>query len=366
MMTPTNNQLRGNIIQALQSVRDPGLNEDIVSLGFVKDLQIDGSTVSFSLELPTTAGPVKEQMQQACEKELLALDGIKKVKIHLTAEVRGSLHQVQRKVLPQVKNTVAIASGKGGVGKSTVSANLAVALVQTGAKVGLLDCDIYGPSIHMMFDLVGQKPNMVSEQMLEPLENYGVKVVSMGLLSDDEKPVIWRGPMVHNVIQQFLHNVQWGELDYLIVDLPPGTGDAQLSLSQESALTGAVIVTTPQDVSLIDARKGLKMFEQVKVPVLGIVENMSYFICDGCGKRTEIFRHGGGEKASHQLDVPFLGSVPIDPQIVLGGDSGQPIVHSHPDSSTSQALIQVAQNVAQQINAAGFTDDSADLNLTWK
>lgn len=359
--------MREKILQALKTVQDPDLNRDIVSLGFVKDLKIAKTKVSFTLELTTPACPVKEQLKQACETALLAIDGIDAVDVNITARVRGPLHQIKTKILPQVKNTIAIASGKGGVGKSTVSANVAVALSKTGAAVGLLDCDIYGPSIHMMFNLVGQRPNMTSNEMMEPLQSYGIKILSMGLLSDDDKPVIWRGPMVHNVIQQFLKNVAWGELDYLIIDLPPGTGDAQLSLSQESALTGAVIVTTPQDVSLLDARKGLKMFEQLKVPVLGIVENMSFFVCDGCGKRTEIFRHGGGKKASKDLNVPFLGEIPIDPQIVLGGDKGKPIVQSHPDSSAAQALTLTAQRIAQQISIAGFASNPAqELNLTWK
>jgi len=366
-MTSPNNPLREKILQALQTVQDPDLHRDIVSLGFVKDLKIDAARVSFTLELTTPACPVKEQLQQACQSALLAIDGIDTVDINMTAQVRPTLHQLEKKILPQVKNTIAIASGKGGVGKSTVSANVAVALSQTGAAVGLLDCDIYGPSIHMMFNLVGQSPNTTSDKMLVPLVSYGIKIISMGLLSDDSKPVIWRGPMVHNIIQQFLKNVAWGELDYLIIDLPPGTGDAQLSLSQESALSGAVIVTTPQDVSLIDAHKGLKMFEQLKVPVLGIVENMSFFVCDGCGKRTEIFKHGGGEKASQQLNVPFLGAIPIDPQIVLGGDEGRPILQSHPDSPAAQALMQTAQKIAQQISISGFDSAPAqDLSLTWK
>lgn len=360
------NPLREKILQALQTVQDPDLNRDIVSLGFVKDLKIEGASVAFTLELTTPACPVKEQLQQACQSVLLAIDGIDLVNVNVTAQVRATLHQLEKKILPQVKNTIAIASGKGGVGKSTVSANVALALSKTGAAVGLLDCDIYGPSIHMMYNLQGQSPAMTNNKMMEPLESYGVKIISMGLLSDDEKPVIWRGPMVHNIIQQFLKNVAWGELDYLIIDLPPGTGDAQLSLSQESALSGAVIVSTPQDVSLLDARKGLKMFEQLKVPVLGIVENMSYFVCD-CGKRTEIFKHGGAEKASKDLNVPFLGSIPIDPQIVLGGDAGTPILQSHPDCPAAQALMQIAKNIAQQISISSFADASnQDLNLTWK
>ncbi len=358
--------LREQIVEALQTVQDPDLGRDIVSLGFVKDLKIEGTRVRFNLELTTPACPVKDQMKRQCEEQLLRLDGVEEVDVQLTSRVR-STGQVQRKLLPEVKNTIAIASGKGGVGKSTVSANIALALAKTGAAVGLLDCDIYGPSMPLMFQLAGRQPEMAGPQLIKPLEQYGIKLMSMGFLSGDDKPVIWRGPMVHNIIQQFLANVSWGALDYLVIDMPPGTGDAQLSLAQHAVLTGAVIVTTPQDVSLIDARKGLKMFEQVHVPVIGIVENMSYFECDGCGKRTEIFKHGGGRKTSEELDVPFLGEVPLDPRIVLGGDSGEPVVVRHGDSPAASAFMQIAQSIAQQLSILGYKEEPAkDLNLTWK
>ena len=276
--------------------------------------------------------------------------------------------QQAQRVLPQVKHIIAIASGKGGVGKSSVSANVAIALTKLGHKVGLLDCDIYGPSIHMMFDLLGQSPKQIPEEkMIVPMEQYGVTIMSMGLLSDDEKPVIWRGPMVHNVIQQFLRNVKWPPLDYLLIDMPPGTGDAQLSLTQESTLSGSVIVTTPQDVSLIDARKGLVMFQEVNVPVLGIVENMSYFVCD-CGKRSDIFKTGGGQITADQLGLPFLGGVPLDPNVCLGGDGGKPVVEGDPDSPAAIALMDVAENIVVQAElletAHGIMQP--DLNLTWK
>lgn len=365
-MATSPNETRQEILTALQQVQDPDLKRDIVSLGFVKELKIENGTVSFDLELTTPACPVKEQLKSECRERLLAIDGINEVQVNLTAQVRSSASP-SRAVLQEVKNVVAIASGKGGVGKSTVTANVALALAQSGATVGLLDCDIYGPSMPLMFDLAGQQPEMIDQNMIKPMESHGVKLMSMGFLSSDDKPVIWRGPMVHNVIQQFLNNVAWGELDYMLIDMPPGTGDAQLSLAQQSVLTGSVIVTTPQDVSLIDARKGLKMFEQVNVPVLGIVENMSFFECDGCGKRTEIFKHGGGKKTSEELDVPFLGSVPIDPQIVLGGDAGEPLIAGHPDSPAGRAFLEIAQNIARQLSISGFEAPQAkDLSLTWK
>ena len=266
-----------------------------------------------------------------------------------------------------IKHTIAVASGKGGVGKSTVSANLALALAKSNTPVGLLDCDIYGPSIHVMFNLKGKSPRALADQTIEPLQSLGLHIMSMGLLGGDDKPVIWRGPMVHNIIQQFLKGVRWPALDFLIVDLPPGTGDAQLSLAQQSALTAAAIVTTPQDISLIDATKGLKMFQQLNVPVIGIIENMSSFSCPHCGESTKIFKEGGGRKVADRLAVPFLGSVPIDPQIVIGADAGAPIVHTHPDSPAARAFCEIAQRIVEQTTiAASQEPPQPDLNLTWK
>ncbi len=250
----------------------------------------------------------------------------------------------QKVVLPGVKQMIAVASGKGGVGKSTVAANLALALRMQGHAVGLMDADIYGPSVPMMMGLGTVDPNMTQF----PLEKYGLKLMSMGFIVSQDQAVIWRGPMVHKAVSQFLTDIDWGRLDYLVIDLPPGTGDAQLTLTQTAPLTGAVVVTTPQDVSLIDARKGLRMFQQVRVPVLGIVENMSYFICDQCGKRHEIFRHGGGERCAKELGVPFLGAIPIDPAVAIQGDAGDPIVHSHPTSIVAKAYLDLAAAVRTQ------------------
>src|SRR3989338_10202709 len=254
----------------------------------------------------------------------------------MSSQVRGRANFEQAKVLPGVRNVIAVASGKGGVGKSTVTANLALALAKTGAKVGLLDCDIYGPSMPIMFGVQGKQPQVTPDQKILPLEVQGIRLMSIGFLTGENTPIIWRGPMVHQILQQFLTRVEWGELDYLVLDLPPGTGDAQLTLTQSAALTGAVIITTPKEVSLIDARKGLQMFQKVNVPVLGLIENMSYFACPDCGKVVDIFRSGGGEKMSDELQVPLLGQIPIDPAIVETGDQGTPLVLAKPDSQTAK------------------------------
>jgi ATP-binding protein involved in chromosome partitioning len=337
------------VLEALQTVKDPDLHRDIVSLGFVKDLKIEGGHVSFKVELTTPACPVKEQLKAECLERVGSLPGVNRVDVEMTANVRGNRGSAEQASLPGVKNIVAVASGKGGVGKSTTAINLALALKTSGAAVGLLDADVYGPSMAMMFGLTG-RPGVNERRKIEPLVGYGVKVLSMGSLSEGDKPVIWRGPMVHGLLQQFLRDGDWGELDYLVIDLPPGTGDAQLSISQLVPISGAVIVTTPQDISLLDARKGLKMFQQMKVPVLGIVENMSFFVCSSCGHRHEIFRHGGGSRTAEELGVPFLGEVPIDPEVVVGGDQGSPIVARNPDSPAARAYAEVAGRVAAQLS----------------
>ncbi len=256
----------------------------------------------------------------------------------------------QHDLLPGVKSAVAVASGKGGVGKSTVAANLALALSETGASVGLMDADIYGPSIPLMFG-IHQIPSVTPDRKLIPLERFGLKLVSMGFLTDDQSPVIWRGPMVHGIVQQFLTAVLWGELDYLVIDLPPGTGDAQLTLTQLCPLAGAVIVTTPQDVALADARKGLKMFDAVNVPVLGIIENMSFFLCPHCGKRTDIFSSGGGERCAAELKVPFLGPIPLDAAVRECGDKGHPIVTAQADHPVSRAYREIAATLSERLEA---------------
>ena len=335
------------VLESLKDVYDPDLKRSIVELGFVKNIRISGGEVAFDIELTTPACPVKEQLKAAAHQKVSALAGVTDVKIKMTAQVRQGSPE-RGEILKGVKNVVAVASGKGGVGKSTTAANLALALHASGASVGLMDADVYGPSQAMMFGVKGQP--MQNAGKLVPIEGHGIKLMSMAFLTNDSTPIIWRGPMVHGLIQQFLTLIEWGALDYLIIDLPPGTGDAQLTLTQLAPLAGAVIVTTPQDVSLIDARKGLRMFQDVKVPVLGIIENMSYFVCGNCDHRTEIFRHGGGATAAAEMGVPFLGEVPLDPEVVMGGDGGTPIVVARPDSAVAKAFRSIAEQMAAQLS----------------
>jgi ATP-binding protein involved in chromosome partitioning len=352
------------VLDALKKVRFPGLSRDIVSFGFVRDVVVAGGNVSFTVHFQTENPAVGEQIVRDAEAAVGAMEGVENVKVHLEVASRqqgaglpqGGQMPASR-VLPGVKYKIAVASGKGGVGKSTVSTNLALALRSLGYTVGLLDADIYGPSQQMMLGITGRPQVDDVDEKIVPMERHGIKTMSLGLITEPDTPVIWRGPMVMKALDQFLTDVKWGELDFMIIDLPPGTGDAQLTLTQKADLTGAVVVTTPQDVALIDARKGLAMFRKVNVPVLGIVENMSYFICRHCGEREEIFGHGGGRKTADMLGVPFLGEVPIDPKVVIGGDSGEPIVSSNPAAPASQAFLELARQVVQQVESgmAGHT-----------
>ena len=343
-----------NVLQALRAVTDPDLHRDIVTLNFVKNLKITGKDVSFSLELTTPACPVRDQFKADCERALRSsIEGIGRIDIQMTSSVAAHTNQQKDLILPGVKNTIAVASGKGGVGKSTVAVNLAVSLAQDGAKVGLVDADVYGPSIPLMFGM-NERPQL-SDNKLVPLERYGVKIMSIGFLVDPMQAVIWRGPMASGAVKQFMSDVNWGDLDYLVFDLPPGTGDIQLTLVQTIPLTGAVIVTTPQDVALADARKGLVMFNKVNVHVLGIVENMSYFICSHCGERENIFDTGGGSRTAEELGVPFLGEIPINTRIRIGGDQGTPIVVMDEQSQHAQTIRSIARNLAAQISILHVT-----------
>lgn len=265
--------------------------------------------------------------------------------------------------LKNIRHVVAVASGKGGVGKSTVAVNLTLALAKAGFACGLLDADIYGPSTPMMLGLK-ERPG-VREGKVIPLEVFGIKVISMGVLTTEDMPVIWRGPMVANILQQFLKQVEWGNLDFLIIDLPPGTGDAQLTLTQQVSLSGAVIVTTPQEVALLDARRGLKMFQQVNVPVLGIIENMSWFVCDQCNKRHTIFKEGGGRKVAQELDLPLLGEIPLDPNVAVGGDGARPVLLSHPDSLVAKAYRELAQSVQNALGTGAQKESPGEFHLRW-
>lgn len=338
-----------DVLKALAAVKDPDLHRDIVSLGFVKDLDVGDNRASFTIELTTPACPVRDQLAASAKQAVQAL-GVDDVQVKMTSQVTSSKGP-KPSMIPQVKNTVAVASGKGGVGKSTVAANLAVALMRAGAKVGLMDTDVYGPSVPILMG--GAEHPRVVEGKIEPPVEYGVKLISMAYFLPKDDAVIWRGPMLHKTIQQFLGEVRWGELDYLLMDLPPGTGDIQLSLSQTIPLTGAVIVSTPQDLALAVASKAIAMFQKLKVPILGMVENMSYYVCPQCGHREDIFGHGGAREASNKLGYPFLGEVPLDLNIRIHSDSGKPVAL---DETTpyGKAFQEVAAALAAQISIANF------------
>ncbi len=354
-----------DVLDALRPIVDPDFGKSIVDLGFVKNLSIDGARVAFDIELTTPACPVKAEFERQARERVAALPGVAEVDVTMTAQTRGRAPAPQDEVLPGVRNVVAVASGKGGVGKSTVALNLALALRATGARVGLMDCDVYGPSLPLLTGVHGRP--RAEEKRIFPHEGWGLKLMSMGFFLTEGSPVIWRGPMVHGLIRQFLTDVEWGELDYLMLDMPPGTGDAALTLTQSAPLSGAVIVTTANDLSLIDARKGLAMFQKVDVPVLGIVENMSYFTPpDLPDRKYYIFGEGGGRRVAQELGVEFLAELPIDPRVVASGDSGKPIVASEPEIEVSRAFTELAGLVARRLAVlAERTPPIADANITW-
>ncbi len=335
--------------EALSKVMDPDLNTDIVSLGMISDIKINLPKVYFKLTLTTPACPVKEKIESECREVVGALPGVEVVELESAANVANQRRVGGKEPVEGIRNIIAVTSGKGGVGKTTVSVNLAVALSKLGAKVGILDSDITGPNVPLMMGLDDSQPTAKDNRIIPP-ENYGVKVISMAFFVSRDTPVIWRGPMLDKAIKQFLRDVQWGELDYLIVDMPPGTGDAQLSMVQSTNLAGGVIVTTPQDVALLDGRKGLAMFKMMEVPVLGFVENMSYFQPPGSTERYEIFGHGGGAKLAEEAGVPFLGEIPLETAVRVGGDTGAPVVAADPDCAVSKAFIEIAKQVAAQVS----------------
>jgi ATP-binding protein involved in chromosome partitioning len=349
-MASKNHPSEKSILDALRAVQDPDLHKDIVTLNFIKNLKIADGKVSFTLELTTPACPVKDKMEQWAREAVLKVSGVREVDIQMTSAVSRGSGAEGKQAIEGVKNIIAVGSGKGGVGKTTVTVNLAVALARAGASVGLMDADIYGPNVPLMMGITG-RPYAVDNR-IQPLSNHGVRVMSMGFLTSDDTPLIWRGPMLHNVIQQFLHQVDWGQLDYLLIDLPPGTGDVQLSLTQTVPLMGAIVVSTPQDVALQDARKAILMFRQVRVEVLGIVENMSYFQCPKCNERTHIFSHGGGATTAANFGVPLLGEVPLNIAVREGGDAGKPIVAT--DSPAAAAFLEIAEKVAAQVSIANL------------
>ena len=348
------NDFESKVWDALKGVKFPGMSRDIVSFGFVHQVQAIGGTVAVDLQMATHNPAAGEKVREEVERTLRALPGVEEVKVNIQVVKPPGREEAAQKaisqdanLIPEVRHVVAVASGKGGVGKSTVAANLAVALAQLGHRVGLLDADIYGPSVPMMFGIT-EKPRVVGNRIY-PFVKHGVTVMSLGFILETDTPVIWRGPMVMRAIEQMLGDVEWGALDYLVLDLPPGTGDAQLTVTQRIPLAGAVIVTTPQKVALIDARKGLAMFRKVNVPVIGIVENMSGFVCPHCGETTDVFKKDGGKRTAELLETAFLGAIPLDPKIVLGGDAGVPITVAEPQGPHAAAFRHVAEAVVEEV-----------------
>ncbi len=349
----TSNPTEAQVMEALSHVIEPELHKDLVTLNMIHNLRIDNGVIDFTVMLTTPACPLKNQIEDEARAAVMSVPGVRNVTVNFDANVPED-RRLLSKMDIGVKNAIAVASGKGGVGKSTIATNLALALAQTGAAVGILDADIYGPNIPLMMG-VHERPRAANGRVL-PLHGYGVKLMSMGFLVEEGTPIIWRGPMIHTALRQFLSDVEWGDLDYLVVDLPPGTGDASLSLAQSISLTGAIIVTTPQQVALADVVKGIGMFKQLEVPVLGVVENMSYFVCGHCGERTDIFSHGGGKAVAERVSVTFLGEVPIDPVVRAGGDSGRPVVIAEPESPAAVAIDDIAAKVAAAISVQNVSN----------
>jgi ATP-binding protein involved in chromosome partitioning len=345
---------KDNVLQALSTVQEPDLGKDLVTLNMVKDIEIDGNYISFTVVLTTPACPLKDHIKNACISAIKETHPEALVKVNFTSSTT-TIRADKSTVLPGVRNIIAVVSGKGGVGKSTVSANLALALAKGGASVGLLDADIYGPSIPIMFGVRGERPMMTEvngKGMIVPLERYGIKLLSIGLLVDEKNAVVWRGPMASNAIRQFITDVQWGELDYLVIDMPPGTGDIHLTLMQTAPVTGVVVVTTPQDVALADAKKGIAMFgqAQMNVPIIGIVENMSYFTpAELPGHKYYIFGKEGGKRLAEEYDLPFLGQIPLVQSIREGGDIGVPAMLND-DEITRDAFLEFAGTVARSVS----------------
>jgi ATP-binding protein involved in chromosome partitioning len=350
------------VLEALKVVKDPDLGRDIVSLGFIKDLSIADGRVAFTIELTTPACPVKDLMRDQARAAVMQVPGIVSVDIQMSARVREAADPVGgRSAVPGVKNVIAVGAGKGGVGKTTVAVNLAIALAKCGSRVGVIDGDIYGPNVPIM---LGMKSELTTDgQKIVPAEKYGLQVISMGFLTKDDAPIIWRGPMLHGALQQFFREVRWADLDYLVIDMPPGTGDVALSLSQTVPVAGAIVVTTPQQVSLADSVRAVAMYKKLNIPTLGIIENMSYFVCANCRHEADIFGHGGGERMAAELGVPFLSRVPIYQPIREGSDAGVPLMVSEPDSPAAQAFMAAAERAAAQVSIASYLRPTIPLTV---
>lgn len=341
------------ILDALRMVRDPDFNRDIVDLQFVKNVRIEGGHVAFTIELATPASSAKGPMRELARDLVARLPGVTGVEVAVTAQVRPAISpEMNKPPVEGVKNIIAVGAGKGGVGKTTVAVNLAIALSQSGARVAMIDGDVYGPNVPIMLGISTQL--QTDGQKIVPAEQYGIQLVSMGFLTNDDAPVIWRGPMLHGVIQQFFREVRWDNIDYLIVDLPPGTGDIALSLSQNVHVSGSVVVTTPQTVSVADTRRAVRMYQKLNIATLGLVENMSHFVCPSCAHESDIFGKGGGEGLADELEVPFLGRIPIYEPIRIGGDTGVPVTIGDPESSAAKAFRGAAERLATQIAITTF------------
>jgi len=353
---------QGAVLDALKVVRDPDLNRDIVSLGFIKELVIRDGDVAFTIELTTPACPVKDQMRDQARAAVLQLAGVSRVDVKLSARVREAVAgEGGRQPVAGVKNVIAVGAGKGGVGKTTLSVNLAIALAKSGSRVGLIDADIYGPNVPIM---LGLKTQLATDgQKIIPAEKYGLQVISMGFLTEDDAPIIWRGPMLHSALQQFFREVRWIDLDYLVIDMPPGTGDVALSLGQTVPVAGAVVVTTPQQVSLADSKRAVAMYKKLNIPTLGIIENMSYFICPGCQKESDIFGTGGGEQMAGSMGMPFLGRIPLYQPIREGGDSGVPLMIAEPEAPAARAITLAAEQLAAQVSIASYNRPTIPLTV---
>lgn len=339
----------GVVYDALRTAEDPEHHRSILSLNLVRSLVVREGDISLVVSMLRTDPAYRDALERNIRAAIGRLQGVRSFDLKFDAAGPGARRMPEKEPIRGVKNLIAVASGKGGVGKTTVAVNLAIALQRLGSKVGLLDADVYGPNVPVMLGTTEQ-PHAPAENVIIPVEAYGLKMISMGLLNPGDRPLIWRGPMLHGVMQQFLRSVQWGELDYLIVDLPPGTGDVQLSLVQSVVLSGAVLVTTPSIVALADVRKAIEMFRQVNVEILGVVENMSYFSCPHCSERIDVFGHGEGERMAKTFGVPFLGEIEIDPQIRIGGDTGKPVAAEGPDSPGAKSVYAVARNVAARVD----------------